>query len=163
MPGDLSFVPNPYHNLSYSNGFGVAARGLPTDPNPEQVIFYALTTEARGIPTISSTYTGSSVLSFYPRSFTFVCTLETAQADVGVPESCTLQLSGKTVAGTPTSTICEYDASGLGTTVTPGVCSVPGDFSAVTSIEFATVSPVLVDEVLVTSFVQFDFLLRQAC
>ena len=163
VPGDLSYVPSPYKNLTYGKGFGVAARGLPTDPDPEQVIFYSIISKANGKTAISSVYEGSPVLSFYLRSFVFICTLETGQADVGNPVSCTLQLSGTAVGGRPVSTTCKYVASEPGTNATPGVCNVQGDFSAVTSVEFATVSPAVVEETLVTSFIQFDFLLNKAC
>jgi len=76
-----------------------------------------------------------------------------------MPESCTVQLNGTTVAGAPVSATCKYAAE----TATLDVCNVPGDFSAVTNISFATVSPGVVTDAFATAFAEFDFLLQEAC
>lgn len=89
--------------------------------------------------------------------------METGQADVGVRESCTVQVSGITVSGAAVSALCKYTASGVGTAVHLSTCNLPTTFQDVVNVKVAAVSPAIVDATFVPSFIAFDYLLKHPC
>ena len=110
----LNSIPTPYRGLAYSAGFGAGASGTPVTGIVKAIQIDPVS-QLRAVPSIRSTYSGSDVQSFYPRSFEFLCALYGGQQDAGVARSYQIQLTGRTEAGVLVARYCNYEAPPVGT------------------------------------------------
>ncbi|KAI4210074.1 MAG: hypothetical protein LQ351_007064 [Letrouitia transgressa] len=161
-PG-LNPPPTPYRDLAYE-GFSVNAAGTPIIGTTDNSIYYDVVTQLLlGEPSISKTYSGSTVTNFDLNSFTFVCVLQTLESVKGVGTNCTLNISG--VKSKSVKKSCKF-VQKVGTLdITPAKCVLGSQFVGLNSVAFETVPdiPVAGDEVVLTALDNVAVEVRRTC